>query len=305
MGLRTKILWTATFLPDGTVRPGHTWNPWRGCAKVSPGCAWCYMFRQQRAYGRDPAVVVRAAPATFGAPLRWRAPARVFTCSWSDFFHPAADGWRPAAWDVIRRTPHLTYQILTKRPERAREGLPPDWGAGYPNVWLGVSVELQRWAEVRVPVLTALPARVRFLSCEPLLGPLDLRPWLGDAGDGPDPEPGPTAAPPRTSPPGPGAAPGAGGIGWVIAGGESGGPPDRRLVEPPASAGLPWRPTPRGLGWVRALRDQCRAAGVPFFFKQFGGPRPDSGGRTLDGRTWEEFPEGGDPPEDVSGKAHR
>jgi protein gp37 len=216
-----------------------------------------------------------------------------------DFLHPAADGWRAEAWAIVRRTPHLTYQVLTKRPERLRECLPPDWGEGYPNVWLGVSVELQRWAAARIPLLTAVPARVRFLSCEPLLGPLDLRPWLGPERDRSDPGPGLVST--GAGPLPPGVARGAGGVGWVIAGGESGGPAARRLVDPPAAAGLPWRPTARGLAWVRALRDQCRAAGVPFFLKQFGGPRPESGGRTLDGRTWEESPEGGTPPEGVSG----
>src|SRR4051794_20471332 len=127
MGRHSAIEWTDA-----------TYNPWRGCDKVSPGCAHCYMFREQRRYGRDPSVVVRAKDPTFYAPLRWQEPALVFTCSWSDWFHEAADSWREDAWDVLRQTPHLTYQILTKRPERITELLPEDWGDGWSNVWLGV-----------------------------------------------------------------------------------------------------------------------------------------------------------------------
>src|SRR5215212_555562 len=118
-----------------------TANFWRGCEKVSPGCAHCYMFRDQRRYGRDPSVVVRAAAPTFYAPQRakkWAEQAeqiraeegrrmRVFTCSWSDFFHPDADEWREEAWDVIRACPQYDWQILTKRPELVRERLPADW----------------------------------------------------------------------------------------------------------------------------------------------------------------------------------
>src|SRR5262249_9121833 len=124
----------------------HSWNPWRGCTKVSPGCAHCYMFPAQERYGLNPREVVRTT--TWRDPLRWqkRAAAEghtalVFTCSWSDWFHEGADAWRDEAWDVVRRCPDLTFQILTKRPELAPERLPADWGDGYPNVWLGVSVE--------------------------------------------------------------------------------------------------------------------------------------------------------------------
>ncbi|MDP1891488.1 MAG: DUF5131 family protein, partial [Gemmatimonadaceae bacterium] len=149
MGKETGIAWTQ-----------HTWNPWQGCTKVSPGCAHCYMFRDKKRYGNDPEVVIRSKPATFNKPLSWREPARVFTCSWSDWFHEAADGWRDEAWDIVRRTPHLTYQILTKRPERILAHLP--WGAygdPWPNVWLGVSLENQRWVE-RADLLATIPAAV-------------------------------------------------------------------------------------------------------------------------------------------------
>ena len=147
-----------------------TWNPWMGCEKVSPGCAHCYMYREQRQYGHDPNAV-RRSKTKFSEPLRWTEPRLVFTCSWSDWFHPAADAWRAEAWTVIRATPHLTYQILTKRPELIPERLPPDWGRGYPNVWLGVSVENSRFTW-RAETLAAVPAATRFVSAEPLLGSL-------------------------------------------------------------------------------------------------------------------------------------
>jgi protein gp37 len=155
-----------------------TYNPWRGCDKVSPGCAHCYMFTAQRRYGKDPTMVVRAADATFFAPVRarkWRelpTGALVFTCSWSDWFHEVADPWRDEAWEVLRQRPDLRWQVLTKRPERIADHLPPDWGDGWPNVWLGVSIENRRFV-ARADVLRAVPAMVRFISAEPLLGPLD------------------------------------------------------------------------------------------------------------------------------------
>jgi protein gp37 len=163
---RTIIAWTE-----------HTWNPWRGCTKISPGCAHCYMFTAQRRYGQDPDLVQRTS--TWDKPRRWNrtaalagTPAMVFTCSWSDWFHDAADAWRPAAWQVIRDCPWLSFQILTKRHERIVDHLPPDWGPhGYPNVWLGVSIENEKFVH-RADTLRTIPAVVRFLSLEPLLGPL-------------------------------------------------------------------------------------------------------------------------------------
>jgi protein gp37 len=135
------------------------------------------MFTQQRNYGNDPSIVVRTK--TWGAPFKWQREAEdnnrfdyVFTCSWSDFFHKDADEWRDEAWDVIRHTPNLIYQILTKRPERMRENLPTGWRNGWRNVWLGVSVETNRYV-ARADYLRAIPARVRFISYEPALGPLD------------------------------------------------------------------------------------------------------------------------------------
>lgn len=162
MGEETKIQWTE-----------HTQNFWTGCTHVSAGCDNCYMFAGKRRYGQDPELVRRAAPPTFNAPLKWKS-GRVFTCSWSDFFITEADAWRDDAWDIIRRTPHLTWQILTKRPALIERRLPKDWGNGWPNVWLGVSVENQQMADNRIPALLKVPAKTRFLSVEPLLGPIDL-----------------------------------------------------------------------------------------------------------------------------------
>src|SRR5262245_22876419 len=107
MGERTGISWTDV-----------TWNPWQGCHRVSAGCRGCYMYAQKRRYGQEPSAVSRSSWATFNLPYRLREPGRVFTRSWSDFFLEEADDWRPMAWDIIKDTPHLTYQILTKRPER-------------------------------------------------------------------------------------------------------------------------------------------------------------------------------------------
>lgn len=162
MGNETHINWTDA-----------TWNCWHGCHKVSDGCKFCYMFRDKEKYGQEPNKVVRSK-TTFNAPLKWTEPRKVFTCSWSDFFIEDADEWRDEAWNIIRKTPHLTYQILTKRPENIEVRLPKDWGYGYENVWLGVSVENQKAADERIPLLLDIPAVVSWLSCEPLLEKVDL-----------------------------------------------------------------------------------------------------------------------------------
>ncbi len=172
-----------------------TWNPWHGCVKVSSGCKNCYMYRDKARYGQNPRLV-RRSKTTFEDPLRWSEPRLIFTCSWSDWFIADADAWRQDAWDVVRRSPQHTFQILTKRPERILSNLPSDWGQGYPNVWLGVSIENQQVA-YRKDILCVVPARVRFISAEPLLGPLSLQPLLG--------------------------------IQWVITGGESG--PNARTMD--------------------------------------------------------------------------
>jgi protein gp37 len=258
----------------------RTWNPVTGCTKVSPGCEHCYAERIARRFTGSPAFpdgfAVTLHPERLGAPLRWRGSCRVFVNSMSDLFHPQVPSeFIARVFAVMAATPWHTYQVLTKRPARMRALLtqpaPVSEGVGWPlpNVHLGVSAEDQKRAQLRIPVLLRTPAVLRFLSAEPLLGPLVLhRRWLARDGS-------------------------SGGIGWVIVGGESG--PGAR----------PMRPE-----WARSLRDQCQAAGVAFFFKQWGewAPTPSpaaepelavpmvrvgrkAAGRLLDGRIWEEFPE--------------
>ena len=170
MGQVTGISWT-----------GLTYNPWVGCEMVSAGCALCYMFRDMRRFGHDPTVVRRTSNATFFAPLKWQkqieagkrtgADRLVFTCSWSDFFIEEADAWRPDAWGVVHRTPDLIYQILTKRPERIPDHLPPFWNEIRDRVWLMVTAENQKCADERIPCLLGVTPRpaVFGVSYEPAL----------------------------------------------------------------------------------------------------------------------------------------
>lgn len=256
MGETTGIEWTDA-----------TWNPWQGCHKVSSGCKNCYMFREKTRYGQEPNVVVRSSQRTLNAPFRMKEPQKVFTCSWSDFFIEEADPWRDEAWSIIERTPHVTYQIVTKRPERIARRLP--WsGTPWPNVWLGVSAERQQELDERVPHLLETPAAVRFVSAEPLLGPLDFRltmckpeglapgVWLDSLRGhviGPD-----DMLDAR--------------VDWVIVGGESG--PGAR---------------PCDASWVRSIVRQCREAGVACFVKQLGAnveSRNDAGFEGDDPESW-------------------
>jgi protein gp37 len=171
MGKDTNISWAH-----------HTWNPWQGCTWASPGCDHCYMYAWAERFHQDP-TVVRKSQSTWNDPYTWHRKAlkegkrkRVFTCSLSDFFHQDADAWRNDAWKVIRETPALDYLILTKRPGRIHHCLPDDWGNGYRNVWLGVSIESKTYLW-RMAALKTIPAPVRWLSVEPLLedlGILDL-----------------------------------------------------------------------------------------------------------------------------------
>jgi len=265
----------------------HTFNPWWGCTKVSPGCKNCYAEAFARRVGRD-IWGTRAERRFFGEshwrePHKWNSEAvtegvrrRVFCASMADVFEnrPELTPLRERLWGLIAETPALDWLLLTKRPERVLKSVP--WGDKWPaNVWAGVTAENQRWALRRVPLLLELPAAVRFLSCEPLLGSLDLSAWL--------------IGTPR--------------VDWVIAGGESG-----------------HKARPMNPEWARQLRNQCLAASVPFHFKQWGHWRPDDAaaapmrrrvaieqpdgrtvtlvrlskslaGRDLDGRTWDELPE--------------
>ncbi len=163
-----------------------TWNPWQGCSKISPGCKNCYMYREKKRFGQDPQKIVRSK-TTFYDPLKWHTSRLIFTCSWSDWFIKEADEWREEAWEIISKTPQHTYQILTKRPERMLDNLPKNWHDGWENVWLGVSIENQNYV-FRKDILTQIPARVRFISAEPLLdsiqfGSLEKIHWVITGGE--------------------------------------------------------------------------------------------------------------------------
>lgn len=257
----------------------HTFNPWWGCAKVSAGCAHCYAETLANRFypglwGTD-APRRPAEEQYWREPLAWNRKARrdgvrrrVFCASMGDVFEDRPDLRRPRAklWTLIRRTPHLDWLLLTKRPENLTALLPEGWGEGWENVWLGVTAENQQTAEERIPILLETPARVRFASCEPLLGPVDLtwlrlsgltfrsperpwEPWLLIPGDRLDALRGEIVSPRTTCC----VADDLPVLDWVIVGGESG--------------GQAW---PMHPDWARGLRDQCRKADTPFFFKQWG-----------------------------------
>ena len=232
-----------------------SWNPVTGCTKVSPGCDHCYAetfaerWRGTPGHHFERGFDVTLRPERLEQPLHWLRPRRVFVNSMSDLFHESVpDGLIGSVFDVMAKTPRHTYQILTKRHGRMRSLLSRWADDGWmwrrddglwcgpvrgplPNVWLGVSAEDEKWADIRTLALLETPATVRFVSAEPLLGPVRMRATLlvGRALDPP------------------------GGIGWVIAGGESG--PGARPCE---------------LDWLRSLREQCADADVPFFCKQLG-----------------------------------
>ena len=248
---RSEIEWTDA-----------TWNPVTGCTKVSPGCAHCYAETIVLRFKRGPAFLpgldsVRLHPERLDAPKSWRAARRIFVNSMSDLFHEDVPfDFVDLVFEVMEETSRHTYQILTKRVDRMQAWSEERGADGWPaNVWAGTSVENQVWARKRIPQLLEVPAAVRFLSCEPLLKAVDLRGWLHELSENDTTEESEV------------------GIDWVIVGGESG--PSAR----------PMRPE-----WAAALRDQCVEAGVPFFFKQWGGRTPKSGGRELDGRTWDQMP---------------
>lgn len=252
MAIQSKIQWTEA-----------TWNPWHGCTKVSPGCKFCYMYRDKDRYGQDPTTVLRSK-TKFKAPLSWNEPKLIFTCSWSDWFIEEADQWRDAAWKVIKDTPQHTYQILTKRPERIKGCLPDDWGSGYDNVWLGVSVENQKYAK-RIWHLCHTPAKVRFISAEPLIGRIDLGldAYLAN-------EDGAVIFEKKLQEL----------IHWVIIGGESGNETGK----------YGYRPCE--LGWIEAIIDQCKESNVPVFVKQLGTQlAKDMGLKDRHGGKIEEWPD--------------
>ena len=162
----------------------HGWNPWHGCKKISEGCRNCYVYRMDGRYGRDSSQAVKTKE--FDLPIRKRRDGTyriepgtlVYTCFTSDFFLPEADEWRKEAWQIIRQRSDLSFLIITKRIDRFYVSLPEDWGEGYPNVILCCTVENQDRADFRLPVFLRLPIVHKEIICEPLLGQVDLLPYL-------------------------------------------------------------------------------------------------------------------------------
>lgn len=283
----------------------HTMNPWIGCTKVSPACDNCYAEAWDKRYEGGShwgpkAERRRTSEANWRQPIKWNKQAeesgqrlRVFCASLADVFDNAVpDEWRADLWDLIAATPHLDWLLLTKRPQNIAKMLPPivrvpgvlglpvpAWGNGWPNVWLGTTAENQTEAERRVPHLLNVPAVVRFLSCEPLLGEIRLNDLVQRVGDGGDFSINALTGDLFDSVNGiidgayEGPAPR---INWVIAGGESG--PNHR-------------PCPTHC--YRTIRDDCKEAGVPFLFKQYHGKNTSDiklKGRLLDGVLHDEYP---------------
>ena len=232
-----------------------TWNPVRGCGKVSPGCKHCYAetfaerFRGVVGHPYENGFDLQLVPSKLRQPLSWRRPRRIFVNSMSDLFHEAVPSdYIASVGSVMRQANWHVFQVLTKRHQRMKRLLNGNlrWMSMLPNVWLGVSVEDRTYGLPRLDALRQTEAAVRFLSIEPLLedlGAIDLT-----------------------------------GIDWVIVGGESG--PRARPVQE---------------SWVSNIQYQCHSGGVPFFFKQWGGTRKQMTGRLLNGRTYDEFPAGSRP----------
>jgi protein gp37 len=230
-----------------------TWNPVTGCVEVSPGCDHCYAktfaerWRGTPGHHFEHGFDLTLRPERLDQPLRWKKPRRIFVNSMSDLFHKdVPDEFIADVWHTMAEAPQHTFQILTKRHARMRSWVKkwcshPAWTTPLPNVWLGVSVESQQWADIRIPALCHTPAAVRFLSCEPLLGPVDLH-LTAEAPHVESRDPLVVGSKVWRRP-----------IDWVIAGGESG------------HGARPMHPD-----WARSLRDQCADAHVPFLFKQWG-----------------------------------
>ena len=264
----TKIEWVKN--QDGTR--GVTWNPITGCSKISPGCKNCYAEKMSKrlagrfGYPEDDPFRVTFHPDKVYLPMDWKKPRTIFVCSMGDLFHENVDiSWIRAMVEVMLAADQHTYQILTKRPQRMKECL--DWlfdGRLLPNklpdhIWLGVTAENQEQADKRIPILLRIPAAVHFVSIEPMLSLVNMYRHLpGDIDSGGFDPQGFSIS--LDSWPG---------VDWVIVGAETG--PGKR---------------PMDLDWARSLRDQCQAAGVPFFFK-----KDSNGNRELDGRLWEQMPE--------------
>ena len=233
-----------------------TWNPVRGCTKITPGCDHCYAevfaerFRGVEGHPYEQGFDLRLVPEKLAEPLRWKTPKSVFVNSMSDLFHKeVAEDYVEAVCRTMERANWHTYQVLTKRSSRMRDMLKGRirFAADLAHIWWGVSVEDRAHGLIRIEHLREAPAAVRFLSVEPLLedlGTMNLE-----------------------------------GIHWVIVGGESG-PGARPMREE----------------WVISIRDQCERAGIPFFFKQWGGVRKSKTGRELDGKTHDDIPVRSEPP---------
>jgi protein gp37 len=240
MSLGSAIEWTDA-----------TWNPVRGCTKISDGCKHCYAetfaerFRGVKGHPYQQGFDLRLVPEKLAEPLRWRNPKMIFVNSMSDLFHESVpEDYVVAVAKVMVEAKWHTYQVLTKRSDRLRELLNSSLGfaAKQKHIWWGVSVENRKYGLPRIQNLQAAEAGVHFLSVEPLLeelGEFNLK-----------------------------------GIDWVIVGGESG-----------------HGARPMKKEWVVSVRDQCKREGVPFFFKQWGGVRKKAAGRKLDGKTYDEFPQ--------------
>jgi protein gp37 len=227
-----------------------TWNPVTGCTKISPGCDHCYAERFSERFRGTPGhpfehgFDLTLRPERLDQPLRWRQPRMIFVNSMSDLFHKdVPKEFISRVCDTMEHAHWHIFQVLTKRSSLMRDFLRCRYGDGRApsHMWFGVSVE-DGQRKSRIRHLQEAPAGVRFLSVEPLIGPVGKL----DLTD----------------------------IDWVILGGKSG--PGARPMKPE---------------WVREVRDQCKQRGVAFFFKQWGGLRPKSGGRTIDGREWNQFPE--------------
>lgn len=239
MSQKSSIEWT-----------NSTWNPVRGCTKISPGCSHCYAetfaerFRGVKGHPYELGFDLRLVPERLCDPLKWRKPRMIFVNSMSDLFHERVpDEYVAAVAAVMVRANWHVYQVLTKRSARMRQTLATSLrgAAESPHIWWGVSIENKKYGFPRIEDLRSSPAAVRFLSIEPLLedlGKVDLN-----------------------------------GIHWVIVGGESG--RNARAMKE---------------AWVTSIRDQCAVADVPFFFKQWGGFNKSKAGRLLEGRTYDAFP---------------
>lgn len=218
-----------------------TWNIARGCTKVDEDCKFCYMYRESMDNTRyNPLEIIRTK-TVFNMPLKLKVPSKVFTCSLTDFFHEAIDGYRHEAWDIIRQCPQHTFQILTKRPERIMDCLPPDWGEGWDNVWLGTSVGSQKGIK-RIVDMSQVTAKVKFLSLEPLHGPIDLSKVVYTH------NPGQHEVDFHVLP----------AFDWVIVGGESGNEVGK------------YRYRPCELEWIENIVKDCKRNSIAVFVKQMG-----------------------------------